>query len=782
MDNTTIVLPTARAIRSEQLSIELETTFLPNYITMSEFISKLCIVDGYHFVDDDIRYILLLEASDFKNFSSLKIDRSFFTFTKNASYIFKFFEELSAEMYKISDLVTKDIYGEYEEHIAILQNLYQRYEAICLENNVIDKIFLPKYYKLNQNFLNSIDTVELKIDGHLTNFEIHLLNEVSEFCTVKIHFQTSRFNKKMQNKFLEHGLELQIDYEYIIVWNDKTVISSAVRQKNENVSCESFSETLLQLGFIKQKIDYFIQKGYEPHKIAVVLPNESFASKMKAFDIKNNFNFAMGTTFTNTQTYKKISATLNLLDQKTQENFSRVDRIGEQLYIDLLSIFHQDSKQEEFLNVLENFGLEIENKAEKNIFDEELYKFRKLIPKMGTLKVKALLNLFLQRVSKRSLDDVMGGKITVMGLLETRSVSFDAVIIVDFSDEYVPKKSNKDMFLNTHLREVAKLPTMKDRENLQKHYYEILFSRSKEVAISYVSSVQSSGSKFLKQLGIEENKIYTEEQYAEILFTKKPTNLIQNERIVQEYSFKDKKISATNLKTYLTCKRKYYYKYVKNIKSHTIPQDIPQEYEIGNNVHKALSNLYKKNKMYHDPVKLQKDLEQELNDVCGESELDRYLIDLQKKRLEKFYPLEIDRFADGWEVFGCEVNLSTWYEGIELIGQVDRIDLKENQLYVLDYKTGSYTLNTKNNFSDAVDFQLEFYYLLASTLDKEVQGCAFYDLKEIEIVPERFLEEKLEILKAHIKDLLSIESIDFELCEDTKHCVYCDYKIMCGRE
>ena len=83
MDNTTIVLPTARAIRSEQLSIELETTFLPNYITMSEFISKLCIVDGYHFVDDDIRYILLLEASDFKNFSSLKIDRSFFTFTKN---------------------------------------------------------------------------------------------------------------------------------------------------------------------------------------------------------------------------------------------------------------------------------------------------------------------------------------------------------------------------------------------------------------------------------------------------------------------------------------------------------------------------------------------------------------------------------------------------------------------------------------------------------------------------------------------------------------------------
>ena len=88
MNNTTIVLPSARAIRHEQLSIDSQTLFLPNYITMNEFISKLCIVKEFKPLDEDSRVLLLLEASDFKAFSSLQIQRNFFTFTKNSSYIF----------------------------------------------------------------------------------------------------------------------------------------------------------------------------------------------------------------------------------------------------------------------------------------------------------------------------------------------------------------------------------------------------------------------------------------------------------------------------------------------------------------------------------------------------------------------------------------------------------------------------------------------------------------------------------------------------------------------
>ena len=79
-----------------------------------------------------------------------------------------------------------------------------------------------------------------------------------------------------------------------------------------------------------------------------------------------------------------------------------------------------------------------------------------------------------------------------------------------------------------------------------------------------------------------------------------------------------------------------------------------------------------------------------------------------------------------------------------------------------------------------MDFQLEFYYLLAASLGNVV-GCGYYDLKEGKIVPEAFLEEKLAVLQSNLKDLLSVEEVNFELCEDTKHCLFCEYKIICGR-
>ena len=162
---------------------------------------------------------------------------------------------------------------------------------------------------------------------------------------------------------------------------------------------------------------------------------------------------------------------------------------------------------------------------------------------MKGMKIKSLVSLFLQRLGSRSLDDVRGGKITVMGVLETRSVNFDVVIIVDFSESNVPKKSDKDMFLNTQIREMANLPTMSDRESLQKHYYDLLISRSKEVAISYVSSNDSSGSRFLKQLNIKESSPHAELNYANILFNRSMPHAKKEKEIVLEYSFKDKKIS-----------------------------------------------------------------------------------------------------------------------------------------------------------------------------------------------------------------------------------------------
>lgn len=781
MNNTTIVLPSARAIRHEQQNVEQASMFLPNYITISEFISKLCIVKDFKIYDEDSRVLLLLEASDFKDFSNLQIERNFFTFTKNSSYIFKFFEELSAELYDINSLDLADTYAEYEEHISILQELYKRYEKLCTQRKVLDRIFLPKLYSFNEEYAKSHKKITLRLDGHLTNFEFELLEKTTEYSEVEIFFTTSDFNAKMQSRFSELGVELENGYEYLISLNSKKIILKTKIIKNKNIHCEAFSETLLQVAFVKRKLYEFIQKGYKAENIAVILPDESMAATLKSFDDKSNLNFAMGEAFSKSAIYTKLNATLKVIEQDSKENAARVERVGDELYSSIMSIYYKKSSEVDFIEFLNSSKDYFKNKNELKIFQEEIHSFKNIMPAMQDMGVKSLFSVFLQRLASRSLDDIRGGKITVMGVLETRSVNFDAVIIVDFNDKNVPKRSDKDMFLNSKIRENASLPTMGDRENLQKHYYETLINRSCEVAISFVNSSESSESRFLKQLNIKQNSIYDEADYANILFQKNSCIPLEDKEIIKEYSFKNIQLSSTRLKTFLTCKRKYYYKYMKGIESHEIPRDMPKEYEIGNAVHEALAELYKKKPSYLNLDELKRDLSKELDKVQGKSELDKYLIAMQKKRMDSFCEAEIKRFESGWSVAYCEEKISVEFAGTTLTGQIDRIDKRNNEIEVLDYKTGSYSLYNKNNFTEATDFQLEFYYLLAGGLGN-VEGCGYYDLKESKIVSEPFLQEKLAVLKSNIKDLLNIEEVNFLKCEDTKNCLFCDYRIMCGRE
>ena len=786
MNETTIILPSARAIRHKQYLVDEQSLFLPNYITMGDFINKLCILKDFKPIDADSRVLLLLKASNFDSFKELQIQRNFFAFTKNSSYIFKFFEELAHELYDISNLANNDIYAEYEEHIEILQELYLRYEKLCLEGKILDKIFLPKLYEFNETYASSHKKILLNINGHLTNFEFELLEKTTKFCEVNILFKTSRFNSKMQDKFLTLGVELEDGYEYLISLNNSTVISKTKIESNKNISCVSFSEPLLQVAFIKQKIYEFVKKGYKSENIAVILPDENMAQSIRLFDKNNNFNFAMGEAYNQTALYKKLDATCTYIEQDSKENEARLLRVGDELLEVLKPIYFKSLAEvdiSDFFNSYKEGFLSDNVEAKKiiKIYDEELYKFNKILPHLAEMTVKSILAMFLQRLAARSLDDVRGGKITVMGVLETRSVEFDAVIIVDFSDSNVPKRSDKDMFLNTQIRSNASLPTMSDRENLQKHYYDMLINSSKEVSISFVKSSESSESRFLKQLGIKENSEYDEDEYAKILFSQGVIKAHEENEIYGTYDFKNKKLSATRLKAFLTCRRKFYYKYIEKLEGHIIPKDIPQEFEIGSAVHKALEVLYSKQNHYLDAIVLKSDLDKELDAAAGKSELDKYLIALQKKRLDEFAQKEVKWFEDGWRVEACEKTLDTEFAGIILYGQIDRIDAKGDDIFVLDYKTGSYPIYNKNSFVDATDFQLEFYYLLTRHLSQNI-SCGYYDLKENKIVPEAFLEEKLEILKSNIQDLLKLDEINFVKCEDEKNCIYCDYRIMCGRD
>ncbi|WP_345992729.1 PD-(D/E)XK nuclease family protein [Sulfurimonas sp. HSL-1716] len=781
MQAETLIFPTTRAIRHELLSLKKSTLFLQNYITVSEFIERACIVEGFTKIDSDTRLLLLLEASDFKEFESLHIERNFFTFTQNSSYIFSLFTELGGEKVELDDLELADTYGDYEEHIAILKILYKKYEVICREKKIFDPIFLPKSYKFNAEYVKTLGEIRVVVEGYLTAFEIEILQKCSEVADLKVEIATTAFNQKIRERFKSLGFSLEGGYTYLLDFNGKKILDAQKIFKNTDIECSGFSERLLQAAFVKQKVYEYIQKGLKPEDIVVILPNESFASILRLYDDQTNFNFAMGEDFKRTEAYMHLNAVCEYIENPTVQNGARVQRYGSSFYELLSPIYYADMKKVDFKELIERYTDSLRISSHKKVIEEELYGFVRLKYLYEEFNLRSTLHLFMQRLAQRSVDDVRGGKITVMGVLESRYVRYKGVIMVDFNDSDVPKRSEKDLFLNSDIRALANLPTQNDRENLQKHYYALLIDRAQYVSISYVASTSSMPSRFLTQLGIETKEIENEAAFAAILHKNVPQEKKESdEEITGEYDFSKIRLSATSLKTFLECRRRYYNRYIMQLEKHEFPQDFPTENKIGQDLHEALRNVYLKRSVYTDKRELQSAIYKELERISGSSSLEHYQLKLWNKKLNSFVENEMQRFEQGYAVYDCEKSLTCKFAGMELTGQIDRIDIKEEKLFVLDYKSGKYPSYTTRTLQKATDFQLEFYYLLASTI-KKVDACGYYDLNSGKIVDETLLEEKLELLQRHLKEMLEQKSFSFDKTEDESKCQYCEFVYLCGR-
>ena len=98
---------------------------------------------------------------------------------------------------------------------------------------------------------------------------------------------------------------------------------------------------------------------------------------------------------------------------------------------------------------------------------------------------------------------------------------------------------------------------------------------------------------------------------------------------------------------------------------------------------------------------------------------------------------------------------------------------------MIDYKSGKIPVTTVKTLANSVDFQLEFYYLLAKQLGP-VEGLYYYDLKNGRMIGESLFSEKLERLNEILEELKE-PLVNFEKCESTTACKYCPYTNLCDR-
>lgn len=398
---------------------------------------------------------------------------------------------------------------------------------------------------------------------------------------------------------------------------------------------------------------------------------------------------------------------------------------------------------------------------------EPLYLIKILLRKFKdeNLSLGNLIDLFLLEISRIKLDDVRGGKVTVMGLLESRGLQFDGVIIPDFNDDLVPKRSSGEMFLNSALRARAGLISHADRENLQRFYYDGLLRGAKKSAICYLQSVEKLPSRFLKSFEVQQDAEFSQEDYLRLFGREefKPA-LCGQEDPVARHDFFAEELSFSRLDTFLECKRKYYYRYVFGLKEGLKFDE--DNALLGKILHTSFQRLYERAGMKFSMEKFRPIYSQ----LAREAGIARFDAELELKSVEKLAGL-LEEHEQIWSFSGSEVSLKGELDGVRLSGRIDRIDEdKAGRKFIIDYKRGSAKKHMEK-------FQLTFYRAL---LAQECE-CAYLSLKDCAFAATGDKTPSLENLRETLSSIGKefASEVAFTRTEAVQSCEYCDYKIIC---
>jgi len=785
LNNSLIVLPTSRAIREHIAALKNTNQLIKKYISIGDFFSR-SIIDKHNrkFIDKHLKIIFLKEAISNIDIEKLGFSRDFTTFLKQSEYIFRFFQELSNEYVNVDKLVEYDTYALYSDHLDILKEIYSNYILILDKHNYCDTILLPESYIVNHDYIEQFDDITLYLEGYLSKFEFNILKDVSEMQNLTIVITLNEFNQKNILLFKEFGIEeeLEINYTYTINLSNKLIVSKEKKKENlKNIVISPISSQLEQIAFIKYQITQMCNAGISPEKIAVIIPNEKISSQLALFDEEHYFNFAMGRAISNNKIVKVLKLITKILVDKEPKDdeklkFLQLDKVKfEEIFQNNWNKNISEEIFESVLNYLCSFenDEEVLEKLEQIKISMKILLFSDNAHEQIVIKTKEFMKLLTTEINAITIDDISGGKVTVLGILETRAVDFDGVIVIDFNDQKIPKISVKDKFISSSLKQMVGLPSIEDRENLQRYYYKRIFDNAMNIAICYVDDESAVMSRFIVQLFSEYKKYINKNDFRSILYKENSFKHFYSE-VILDIDLSKRSWSATSLKTYLQCKRKYYFQYLSNIKDHNISIK-PEAFEIGNIIHNCLEDAVKNNSINNQFISSYFSTFQKNNP---------YLIlelELWKKRLAKLVDYESMRRENGIEIFEVEKPFDLTYKGINIKGAIDRIDKHPDNTYeIIDYKTSSsLKIDTLKTYEESTDFQLEFYYL--SQRDKMIKDVCYYSLSDVSMKNEIVLQEKLALLDLHFL-ALKTEKVNFKCTDNLSNCTFCPYKTICQRD
>ena len=304
------------------------------------------------------------------------------------------------------------------------------------------------------------------------------------------------------------------------------------------------------------------------------------------------------------------------------------------------------------------------------------------------------------------------GKIKIMGLLESRCLDFENVIISSVNEGILPKGKTFGSLLPYDLKKRYKLVTHEERDAMYTYHFYRLIKRAKNIFLIYNSSnngiLEKEKSRFVYQLELEnakdvtfyETNLKVENYKIQNKLIKSPATLDKLKDIAM------KGFSPSSIEKYIKNPVDFYFSKLHNIKDHDDETDLSSRI-IGVVFHEILELIYKP---YVNKTLDQKNLLkiiQSIDDISKEVflknkldfEIGKELVifEVIKKSIYSIVKNEIQDVSQGAKIqiialekeLNCLVDTKKWKFPVKVRGIVDRIDKRNGAIRIIDYKTGA---------------------------------------------------------------------------------------------
>ena len=305
----------------------------------------------------------------------------------------------------------------------------------------------------------------------------------------------------------------------------------------------------------------------------------------------------------------------------------------------------------------------------------------------------------------------------IMGMLESRCLDFETVIITSVNEGVLPAGKSNNSFIPFEVKREFNLPTYKEKDAVYTYHFYRLLQRAKNIYICYNTEpdVLNGGepSRFIHQLrndSITSKSIQNHLAAPESGIAPSPSEIIRKSpALLALLALKASKgFSPTSLSRYIQDPLEFYRKNVLSIRDALELEETIAPNTFGNVIHETLETLYRPYLgEILEPVHMAQ-MKNQVSEALPEAFEKHYLkgsrllgknlmaLKVMEKYLELFLQLELKRIVrHEVRILGVEKKLIRELSDIpgcpgpvRIKGTVDRIETVDGELRIIDYKTG----------------------------------------------------------------------------------------------